>query len=227
VSNLDGTDLVRLTSFGGPLTGTPHWSPDGKRIVFDSRASGKPELYIINADGGTPQLLSTTASGGSVPLWSHDGKWIYFASDVQGVSQIFKIPAEGGQPMQLTHNGGLQAREFPDGSKLYYLRVSGKTEIWSIGTDGSGEGPVKGLPTFSWPAWDLTSKGIYYYDAIPPSKDISFFDFATRKTRVAARTPGRPAPFVTTISISPDGKEVAYAELERSTADIVLVDGFR
>jgi dipeptidyl aminopeptidase/acylaminoacyl peptidase len=227
VSNPDGTDLTRLTSFGGPLTGTPRWSPDGKRIVFDSRASGKPELYIINADGGTPQMVRTTGNGGSVPFWSHDGKWIYFAADVQGVSQIFKIPAGGGSPIQLTHNGGLLARELPDGSKLYYLRVSGKTEIWSMGTDGSGEQLVQGLPSFSWPAWDLTAKGIYYYDAIPPAKEIQFFDFATRRSHVAARTPGRPAPFVTSLSVSPDGRELVYAELERSTADIMLVDGFR
>jgi Tol biopolymer transport system component/DNA-binding winged helix-turn-helix (wHTH) protein len=227
VSNVDGTDLQRLTSFGGPLTGTPRWSPDGKRIVFDSRASGKPELYIINADGGTPQMFRTTPDGGSVPFWSHDGRWIYFASDVQRVSQIFKVPAEGGQPVQLTHGGGLLVRELPDGSRLYYLRVSGKTEIWSIGTDGSGEAQVKGLPSFSWPAWDLTTKGIYYYDAIPPSKEILFFDFASRRSHVAARTPGRPAPFVTSLSVSPDGKELVYAELERSSADIMLVDGFR
>lgn len=227
VSDLEGGDLQRLTSFGGPLTGTPRWSPDGKRIVFDSRASGKAQLYIVSADGGTPQMLRTTADGGSVPFWSHDGKWIYFASDVQGVSQIFKVQAEGGQPVQLTHGGGLLARELPDGSRLYYLRVSGKTEIWSIGTDGSNEQPVKGLPSFSWPSWDLTATGIYYYDSIPPTNEILFFDFATLKTRVAARTSGRPAPFVTTLSVSPDGKELVYPQLERSTADIMLVDGFR
>jgi Tol biopolymer transport system component len=227
VSNVDGTDLLRLTSFGGPLTGTPRWSPDGRRIAFDSRASGKPEIYIINADGGTPRMLRTTADGGSVPFWSHDGKWIYFASDVQGVSQIFKISAEGGQPMQLTHGGGLLAREMPDGSKLYYLRLSAKTEIWTMGTDGTGEAPVAGLPPFSWPAWDLTAKGIYYYDSLPPSKEILFFDFATGRSHVAARTPGRPAPFITSLSVSPDGKELVYAEQEKSSADIVLVDGFR
>ena len=130
-------------------------------------------------------------------------------------------------PGAAAHGGGLLARELPDGSRLYYLRVSGKTEIWSIGTDGSGEAQVKGLPSFSWPAWDLTTKGIYYYDAIPPSKEILFFDFASRRSHVAARTPGRPAPFVTSLSVSPDGKELVYAELERSSADIMLVDGFR
>jgi Tol biopolymer transport system component/DNA-binding winged helix-turn-helix (wHTH) protein len=227
VCNADGTDLQRLTSFGGPLTGTPRWSPDSRRIVLDSRASGKPELYIVDANGGTPRLLPTTPQGGSVPFWSHDGKWIYFASDVDAVSQIFKIPAEGGPATQLTHGGGLIARETPDATRLYYLRVAGRTEIWSIGTDGKGEARVEGLPSFAWPAWDLTAGGIYYYDAIPPENDIWFFDFATRHSRVVAHTPGRPAPFVTNLSISPDRTNLVYAQMERSSADIMLVNGFR
>jgi len=74
VCNTDGTEPLKLSSFGGALTGTPRWSPDGKRIVFDSRASGQPELYMVSSGGGKPQLLPTTASGGSVPYWSHDGQ---------------------------------------------------------------------------------------------------------------------------------------------------------
>jgi len=31
----DGSKPVQLTNFGGPQTGTPRWSPDGKHIAFD------------------------------------------------------------------------------------------------------------------------------------------------------------------------------------------------
>ena len=227
VCQADGSDLRKLTSFGGPLTGTPRWSPDGHRIVLDSRASGKPELYVVNSDGGTPVLLPTTPEGGSVPYWSHDGKWIYFASDVQGFSQIFKIPAEGGNPIQLTRQGGFIAKETPDGSRVYYLQVRTAAEFWSMAPDGTGEARVEGLPDFAWPAWDLTQNGIYFYDAMPADPEIQFFDFATRRTRRAIRVPSRLAPFVTNLSVSPDGKDLLYTQLGRSSASIMLVDGFR
>ena len=227
VCDADGTDLVKLTSFGGPLTGTPRWSPDNRFIVLDSRASGKAELYVVSADGGTPHLLPTLPSGGSVPFWSHDGAVIYFASEIDGVPQLFKMPARGGPPVQLTRRGGLVSRESPDGKHLYYLRPSGGAEIWTVGTDGSNEKRVEGLPVFKWPAWDLTQNGIYYYDMIPGSHSISFFDFATRQIHEVIQTPGRPAPFASNVSISPDGKDLLYTQVGRNTADIVLVDNFR
>lgn len=48
----DGSNPVQLTFFGGPQIGTPSWSPDSRRIVFDLRASSNAELYTVNVDGG-------------------------------------------------------------------------------------------------------------------------------------------------------------------------------
>jgi Tol biopolymer transport system component len=225
--DIDGSNLLRLTNFGGPLTGTPRWSPDGSRIVLDSRASGKAELYVVSASGGTPQMLATRPDGGSVPFWSHDGKWIYFSSDVDKVPQIFKIPANGGRPIQLTHHGGFMARETPRGNRLYYSRIeNGRIEMWFVGTDGSGESPVTGLPRLMWPAWDVTDRGFYYYDGMSSDREILFFDFATKRTRAVARLPGRPDPFSHNISVSPDEKNILYTQMGHSTANIVLSEGF-
>jgi Tol biopolymer transport system component/DNA-binding winged helix-turn-helix (wHTH) protein len=228
VCDVEGSNLLRLTNFGGPLTGTPRWSPDGTRIVLDSRASGKAELYVVSSIGGTPQLLPTLPAGGSVPFWSHDGKWIYFSSDVDNVPQIFKISATGGTPTQLTHLGGFMAKETPDGTRLYYSRIdNGRIEIWFIGTDGGGESPVTGLLPHMWPAWDVTDRGFYYYDGMSSDREILFFDFATKRTRAVAQIPGRPDPFSHNISVSPDEKDILYTQRGHSTADIVLAEGFR
>jgi len=35
VSNIDGGNLVKLTSLDGPGAGTARWSPDGRWIAFD------------------------------------------------------------------------------------------------------------------------------------------------------------------------------------------------
>jgi len=43
VCNSDGSNPVQLTSLGGPPAGSPHWSPDGRSIAFDSRPGERLE----------------------------------------------------------------------------------------------------------------------------------------------------------------------------------------
>src|SRR5262245_58381175 len=37
----------------------PRWSPDGKRILFDSNRSGEGQLWIIDVNGGEARQLTT------------------------------------------------------------------------------------------------------------------------------------------------------------------------
>ena len=76
-SDADGTNLVQLTSFGGPLTGTPRWSPDGQRISCDTRPGPHPIIHIFSADGGPARRLPNDSSDDGVASWSHDGRWLY------------------------------------------------------------------------------------------------------------------------------------------------------
>jgi Tol biopolymer transport system component len=227
VCNVDGSQLLQLSSFGGPLTGTPRWSPDGRKIVLDSRASGRPELYIVSSDGGKPQLFATTPEGGSVPFWSHDGRWIYFTSDVNEDPQLFKIPAEGGKAIQLTSKGGMIAKESFDGQRLYYTNPDARNALWSVQANGEDEKPIEGLPAMAWPAWDVGPRGIYYFDTLRSDSGIYYFDVTTHRSRVIGKIPGEPRPYSSQISVSPDEKTVLYSQLGQRTGDIVMVEGFR
>jgi dipeptidyl aminopeptidase/acylaminoacyl peptidase len=60
----------------------PRWSPDGKRILFESNRSGASQLWVIDVGGGEAKQLTTIASEASTALWSPDGKWIAFVSAV-------------------------------------------------------------------------------------------------------------------------------------------------
>ena len=46
---------MQLTRYGGPLTGTPRWSPDGMNIAFDTRPEGQADIYVVSSIGGTPR----------------------------------------------------------------------------------------------------------------------------------------------------------------------------
>jgi dipeptidyl aminopeptidase/acylaminoacyl peptidase len=71
-----------------PLTNTtkkdshPRWSPDGKRILFESNRSGDGQLWVIDVNGGEAQQLTTISTEAGGGMWSPDGKRIAFVSAV-------------------------------------------------------------------------------------------------------------------------------------------------
>ncbi len=83
VQNLDGSGLHRLVD--GMTVATPHWSPDGSRIVFAchdaSEVGDRFDICLINADGSGFVRLTDGKYLNAAPVWSPDGGWIAFASD--------------------------------------------------------------------------------------------------------------------------------------------------
>src|SRR4030095_6646843 len=57
------------------LEQNPDYSPDGKRIVFNSHRSGTEEVWVSDADSANP--IQLTHAGGHMvgnPRWSPDGQ---------------------------------------------------------------------------------------------------------------------------------------------------------
>ena len=83
IQNLDSSGLRRLVD--GMTVATPHWSPDGSKIVFachDAAEVGdRFDICLINADGSGFVRLTDGKELNAAPVWSPDGQWIAFASD--------------------------------------------------------------------------------------------------------------------------------------------------
>lgn len=60
----------------------PRWSPDGKRILFESTRSGDSQLWMIDVSGGEARQITSIVTGSSYGTWSPDGKQIAFISAV-------------------------------------------------------------------------------------------------------------------------------------------------
>src|SRR6266705_2334587 len=69
LTNADGADLA------------PAWSPDGRRIAFQSTRDGNWEIYVMNADGSEVHRLTHGEAEDGEPSWSADGKRIAFVHD--------------------------------------------------------------------------------------------------------------------------------------------------
>ena len=152
---------MQLTSFGGPDVTTPRWSPDGGRIAFDSNAAGEFDIYVVGANGGKPQRMTTDPANDGNPSWSHDGQWIYFDSARAGAQQVWKMPANGGEAVQVTKDGGFAPLESPDGKFLYYTKALFSSSLWKIPVEGGEASKVlEGLSFYE--NFAIVGSGLYF-----------------------------------------------------------------
>jgi eukaryotic-like serine/threonine-protein kinase len=123
----------------------PLFSPDGRRITFESRRGGEAnEIWLAAADGSNPMRL-THGPGiwQGTPRWSPDGQRIAFDSQAEdGKWDIWTIDAEGGSPRRLTLDPGNE--NMPswsrDGRWIYFQSDrAGADEIWRIPAAGGSE----------------------------------------------------------------------------------------
>ena len=219
----DGSDPVRLTSFGGPQVGAPRWSPDGRQVAFDSTAEGHRDIYVMSVEGGQPRRLTIGLSMNARPSWSRDGRFIYFGSDRSGKWQVWKAPAEGGQATQVTRQGGREAFESSDGRFVYY-ETGNVPGLWRAPAEG-GDG-VKVLAQVRHGAWAMWEQGVYFANPeARPHLSVEFYSFATgRTTRVATIEKELwSGPSLTTTA---DGRWILYVQVDQAESDIILVENF-
>jgi serine/threonine protein kinase len=116
------------------------YSPDGKKVAFESHRGGSLEIWVCESDGqGCKQLTSMGSSASGVPTWSPDGKQVAFYSNAQGNPQIFTIPSEGGAARRLTSltAGAAFPRWSRDGKWIYFSsKESGATQVWKAPSRG-------------------------------------------------------------------------------------------
>lgn len=148
----DGTNPRRVTRNTSDDFGAA-WSPDRKAILFGATQFGpdgkggfvalSQHIYRVDANGGTPVMLTPANMRAQFPSWSSDGARIAFHGSYAGVGndlEIFSIDPDGNNLQKLTSNAFLDARPdwSPDGRKLaFQSNRSGSGNIFVMDADGS------------------------------------------------------------------------------------------
>jgi eukaryotic-like serine/threonine-protein kinase len=116
------------------------WLRDGK-IIYGSTASGKEDVWLMNADGSEQKQLTTTAGANFEPTVSDDGHTVVYVSKAADAAQnLWKMNLDNGDRAQLT-NGGFDLRPdiSPDGRWVVYMSViKDSPTLWKTSIDGGG-----------------------------------------------------------------------------------------
>ena len=122
VIDADGEEQnpVRLTNLPTTIDQMPAWSPNGKQIAFMSLREGYCSVFLMSADGDTPDdpavnLTPKTPGDANsawcsrAPSWSRNGQQIYFQSmrpSTGGDVELFVMNADGTDLERLTTSRG-------------------------------------------------------------------------------------------------------------------------
>jgi Tol biopolymer transport system component/DNA-binding winged helix-turn-helix (wHTH) protein len=147
----DGSEPTQLT--GPSLRATlPHWSPNGRQIVFSGSRPGHAwSLFVISALGGPAEQLTTASVSDLDPAWSPDGSTIaYGEARTDGKKQSVSIQMLDLASRKSTTLAGSEGiccpRWSPDGRYLLashseyddLLLYEFATEKWNVIAKGIG-----------------------------------------------------------------------------------------
>ena len=126
---------------GDGLTGMA-WTTDG-RLLFGSAASGRPEIWTMNADGSDARQLTNDDGASVSPSASRDGKFIVMQKVKADGMRVWRMGTDGSDARALTTGGAeLQPVMSADGRTVYFhSQASGQPLTFKVGIDGGQ--PVK------------------------------------------------------------------------------------
>jgi Tol biopolymer transport system component len=164
-ANRAGDPADKLISSSREQSGSS-FSPDGRRLTFESTRSGATEIWVSDADGSHAAAL--TSFGGPLtgsPRWSPDGREIAFDSRASGQSDLYVVGVEGGVPERIVT--GVAESALPtwsrDGRSLYFCSdvEDGSSQVWTIPRGGGRARPVTTGGGYL-PQPSLDGKRVYY-----------------------------------------------------------------
>lgn len=156
-------DNIRQLTSGGQ-NAEAYWSPDGKRLIFQSTRGDWPcdQIYIMNSDGSDQHLVSTGKGRTTCGYFLADNKHILYASTHEAAPacppsadrskgyvwavypgyDIYLAGDDGKIEKKLTETPGYDAEatvNWKTKKIVYTSLASGDLDLWVMNPDGGGK----------------------------------------------------------------------------------------
>jgi len=214
-------ELLQTVRLGGST-----WSPDGRQIGYVSNASGRVNLWVMQADGTGARQLLKSDDRQSDPAFTKDGKEIVYEQDKGGdeLYDLYAVSVSGGEPRNLT-NTDKTSESSPlfskDGKWLAFTNkvkveastnvgvmewATGKTRILTHETD----------PKAFWDVadWSPDGRSLYAVRQVGlDDADVYRVDLRSGATEKLTAHTGKALVFAT--AVSPDGKTLLLTSNEK------------
>jgi Tol biopolymer transport system component len=131
----NGDNKTQLTD-NQAFNANPAFSPNGKKIAFQSPRNGKQDIFTMNANGTHQKRVTRSRKHDYNPAWSPDGTRIAFASRSCGDCvdvDLYSIRADGSDLIQLTTTSmGYAPAWSPDGTKITFAGFRENDDTFGI-----------------------------------------------------------------------------------------------
>jgi Tol biopolymer transport system component len=220
--------LARVT-FDTALDRFPVWTPDGRRLIFNSDRTGAVNMFSQIVDGAAPDRLTDGAKPQVPTSVSPDGTRLVFAEgDVRDLMMLTLDAQHRVQPLVQTPYTEQNGVISPDGRWMAYdSNESGSFQVyvrpfpdvasghWQVSMDGGAQ-----------PVWSRDSRELFYLSAAGPLMGVHVdrgpsWSMSTPSTILAKSYVRGNTAAAATYDVSPDGRRFLMIKQVAGSAQTV------
>lgn len=234
-----GQTPINLTKDSPADDDQPAFSPDGERIAFRSSRDGGG-IFVM---GRTGEAVRRVTRGGFNPAWSPDGTQLAYTEvgtelkpqNAEQRGHLMVVAVDGGTPRTLQEESVMQPRWSPNGRRIALStgrnQIAGSSNIATVSAAGGDFVGVTSDSFLNWnPIWAPAGDYLYYVSNRGGSMNVwrVAIDQDSGRPRGEPQPITSPAGFAAHLSISADGRRLAYsAVLETQNIHRLRLDARR